>query len=173
MFIAITHHGFLWKKGLVTSVRDLYKFINMASRSAETVSAESSDCSESLEYSSDTNDESEQPATSGYAHEPEYTESEIKKLPPLQVSSDISDDSASDEDLLDSSRMENLHWCKCMSHCVILHTLIECKCCREYDKLLGSKLNNIECITQHEEFHTLCVNKNCIGNCVYFTPAAK
>ena len=81
------------------------------------------------------------------------------KNPPLQLSSDISDDSALDEDLLGSNRMENLHWCKCMSHCVILHTLIECKCCREYDKLLGSKLNNIECITQHEEFHTLCINK--------------
>ena len=161
-FVSVYRHyapRFLTEKGLVTSVRGLYKFINMASRSAESVSAESSDCSESLEYSSDTNDESEQPATSGYAHEPEYTESEIKKLPPLQVSSDISDDSASDEDLLDSSRMENLHWCKCMSHCVILHTLIECKCCREYAKLLGSKLNNIECITQHEEFHTLVSTK--------------
>ena len=54
--------------------------------------------------------------------------------------------------------MENLHWCRCKNHCVILHTLVECKCCREYENLLSSKLQNIDCISQHEEFKTLCLN---------------
>ena len=78
---------------------------------------------------------------------------ELKKLPPVEeMSSDNSDDD------LDSSRLENLHWCRCKNNCVILHTLIECKCYREYENLLSSKLQNIDCISQHEEFQTLCLN---------------
>ena len=73
------------------------------------------------------------------------------------MSSDNSDD---DDDDLDSRRLENLRWCRCKNHCVILHTLNECKCCREYENLLSSKLQNqnIDCISQHEEFLTLCLN---------------
>ena len=52
----------------------------MASRRGDSVSGESSDSSESFEFhSSDADDEFEQPIASGYAHEPEYTESELKK----------------------------------------------------------------------------------------------
>ena len=58
-----------------------------------------------------------------------------------------------------SSRLENLHWCKCQT-CVIWEkmTVYECKCCAEYD-LLKTKLENIKCITTHPEFHTLCLNR--------------
>ena len=104
-------------------------------------------------YTSDSNNTSFEASTAGYAHEPEYTASELKKLPPVEeMSSNNSDDD------LDSSRLENLHWCRCKNNCVILHTLIECKCCREYENLLSSKLQNIECISQHEIFQTLCLN---------------
>ena len=53
-----------------------------------------------------------------------------KKLTP---SDEISSDNYEDDDLDDSSRLKNLHWCRCKNHCVILHILLECKCCRGYE----------------------------------------
>ena len=62
------------------------------------------------------------------------------------------------ENELDSSRLENLHWCKC-THCCIMPTLIEAKCCRECENLLEDKLDFSKCITDYEEFDTLCLNE--------------
>ena len=70
-------------------------------------------------------------ATAAYAHEPEYTNEKLQKLLPTQ---DISNDSSDDDNELDSSRLENLHWCKCKNHCEILSTLQECKCCQEFEQ---------------------------------------
>ena len=92
-----------------------------------------------INYKSDSNDTSFEASTTEYAHEPEYTACELKKLTP---SNEISSDHSDDDDL-DSSRLENIHWCRCKNHCVTLHTLIECKCYREYENLLSSKLQNI------------------------------
>ena len=81
-------------------------------------------------YTSDSNDTSFEASTTVYAHEPEYTACELKKLTP---SDEISSNNSDDDDL-DSNRLEIIFWCRCKNHCVILHTLIECKCCREYAK---------------------------------------
>ena len=35
---------------------------------------------------------------------------------------------------------------------IVLFKLIECQCCREYENLLSCKRQNIDCISQHEEF---------------------
>ena len=51
-----------------------------------------------------------------------------KRTPSDEISSDNPDD-----DDLDSSRLENLHWCRCKNHRVIPHALIER---REYENLL-------------------------------------
>ena len=61
-------------------------------------------------------------------------------------------------DELDSSRLENLHWCSC-THCCVMPSLRECKCCRECSNLLEEKLDSINCISEHEEFVQLCLNK--------------
>ena len=37
--------------------------------------------------------------------------------------------------------------------------LIESKCCKEYANLQEQKLDGINCITEHEEFDILCLNK--------------
>ena len=57
----------------------------------------------------------------GYAHEPEYTEEELKKI----KQNDHNDTSDNSEDGLDNHniRLENMHWCSCQSHCVILPML--------------------------------------------------
>jgi len=130
----------------------------MSDKSSQYSDSESSGSEISVDglyYSSDSSATLQQSA-SGYMNEPEYTESELKKLQPDDI---VSENSDNVDDDLDSSRMDNLHWCQCKSHCVILHTVVECKCCRECEKLLNSKLKNIDCITQHEEFLTLCLNK--------------
>ena len=66
-----------------------------------------------------------------------------KKFPDESCSSDAEEQN--------SSRLENLHWCKC-SHCTVMPTLIESKCCREYVELLGDKLYGIKCITRAQRF---------------------
>ena len=38
-------------------------------------------------------------------------------------------------------------------------SLVESQCCKEFADLLESKLNEVDCITEHEEFETLCLNK--------------
>ena len=65
-----------------------------------------------INYTSDSNDTSFEASTTGYAHEPECTVCELQKLTP---SDEISFDNFDDDDL-DSSRLENLHWCRCKNH---------------------------------------------------------
>lgn len=118
--------------------------------------AESSESDSSVFYeSSDSNDDN-LPSTAGYAHEPEYTQAELKNM--SSHDDDTSELSEGEDEDMDSSRLENLHWCKCKNRCIIQPTLVECKCCREFDKLLASKLTKVECISLHEEFKILCLN---------------
>ena len=60
-----------------------------------------------------------------YENEPVYTEAEL-----TQIKSDS--ETSSSEEELDSSRLENLHWCSCEC-CVIFSPMLleECKCCKE------------------------------------------
>ena len=84
----------------------------------------------------------------GYLGEPEYTEQQAKSMK-FSASS-----SSSDDDELNSSRLENLHWCTC-HHCTVMPTFIECKCCEEFPNLLKDKLDDA-CITDHKDFDVLC-----------------
>ena len=122
------------------------------SRSAssdEYMPAETSSCSSYCE---------ENGATGCYNNEPTYTKEELKQMGFDSDESDESDASDSDGSST-SSRLENLHWCRCQT-CVVWEnmTIYECKCCTEYD-LLKNKLENIKCITTHQEFQTLCLNR--------------
>ena len=97
--------------------------------------------------------------SSGYTCEPEYTKEELEKLGIKTFESDddiVSSDDSTDD--LDSSRLENLHWCTC-GHCRIMPSLVESKCCRECANLLEDKLDNVKCVCEHEELETLCLNK--------------
>ena len=91
----------------------------------------------------------------GYVGEPEYNEEELKSIKFSSSENENSD--AESEDELNSSRLENLHWCRCF-HCTVMPTFIECKCCKEYQGLLGDKLE-AGCITENTNFDTLCLNK--------------
>ena len=117
------------------------------------MSAESSSESEAgLKSSSQSGNES---VKGCYLNEPEYTLEEVNN----KLFIDESDESSSDNEV-DSSRLENLHWCSCES-CVIFQEMrpVECKCCREYESLLSDKLTGIKCVASNEEFKILCLNK--------------
>ena len=103
------------------------------------------------EKSSDDDDSS---ITGLYNNEPEYSENEYTS----RNSSNLSE-STDSESNLDSSRLENLHWCYCRN-CVICFsmTLDECKCCRECN-ILEEKLQVVKCITESEDFKILCLNR--------------
>ena len=76
----------------------------------------------------------------GYLGETEYTEQQAKSMK-FSASS-----SSGDNDELNSSRLENLHWCTC-HHCTVMPTFIVCKCCKD-------KLDDA-CITDHTDFDVL------------------
>ena len=54
---------------------------------------------------------------------------------------------------LNSSRQENLHWCKC-PHCTVMPTFIECKNRKKFKDLLDDT-PSAGCVTNHEAFDTL------------------
>ena len=68
--------------------------------------------------------------------------------------------SSSSEDEAESSRLENLHWCRC-KNCVIGldFTLEECLCCKECG-ILTQKMEGINCITEHKDFNNLILNSS-------------
>ena len=90
-------------------------------------------------------------------NEPEYLEKEINAMNILE-NENFSDNS--EESDLDSSRLENLHWCSGFECGIALTTRVqECKCCCECKSLLGDKLKDVKCITSNSEVHILCLNK--------------
>ena len=110
------------RKILMCDIFSAVKQVNMAASSREYDYEESSVEYKSetsvINYKSDSNDTSFEASRTGYAHEPEYTACDKKKLSP---SDEIFTDNCDDDDH-DSSRLGNLHWCK--NQCVILRTLI-------------------------------------------------
>ena len=112
-------------------------------------------------YISDITDEEDGEIKSGgcYLNEPEYNQEELLKIQNTRLHDDEHETSSEEEEDMNSSRLENLHWCTCQN-CVIFNTfkLIECKCCQESSILLNDKLDNIQCITLHPDFEILCLN---------------
>ena len=89
-------------------------------------------------------------------NEPEYLEKEINAMNILE-NENFSDNS--EESDLDSSRLENLHWCSGFEYGIALTMRVqECKCCCECKSLLGDKLKDVKC-TVFEYFSSL--------NCFY------
>ncbi|XP_066921085.1 P2X purinoceptor 7-like [Clytia hemisphaerica] len=92
-----------------------------------------------------------------YQNEPEYTKEEVKVM--MKDNPHFSDsETDSDDSEAQSSRLENLAWCKCYE-CVIGDTFVldECMCCHEFN-LLAEKLETNKCITKHEDFKMLMLN---------------
>ena len=118
---------------------------------SEIVSSDIS-CEESFEteYSSAGSSCDNEDFSCSYLGEPEYTEQQAKSM---KFSA-----SSSSDDELNSSRLENLHWCT-GQHCTVMPTFIECKCCKEFDGLLKDKLD-AGCITDHKDFDILCLHKS-------------
>ena len=103
---------------------------------------------------------------------PEYTFEELKNIGLIyddendgDPSNDDYEDSLTSNDNLNSSRLENLHWCSC-SNCCIMRTLVDWKCCKECETI-REKLGGVSCITDSEEFETLCINK-CVLKTAFF-----
>ena len=88
-----------------------------------------------------------------YGNEPEYTTEEMRLL---NIESD-NEDSEEETNELDSSRLENLHWCSCLN-CTVMPTFAESVCCREFADTLGDKLSGKKCITENTHFEAVCLN---------------
>ena len=92
-----------------------------------------------------------------YGNEPEYTAAELLLL---SDEANISTDSEGRGSDLNSSRLENMHWCTC-AECSIMPTLPESKCCQEFKVLLEGKLSDeVTCITKHAHFADICLKKH-------------
>ena len=107
-------------------------------------------------YSSSENDDD---IKGCYMNEPEYLEKEINAMNILENENFIDNSEESD---LESSRLENLHWCsgfECGVACFYYEGIQECKRCCECKSLLGDKLKGVKYVTSNSEFHILCLNK--------------
>ena len=76
----------------------------------------------------------------------------------IKFSDDTKTNTDKEETDLNSNRQESLHWCKC-SHCTVMSTFIECKCCKEFKDLLDDKVST-GCVANYEAFDTLIPNKS-------------
>ena len=77
----------------------------------------------------------------------------------MQFSDDTKSNSDEEETDLNSSRQENLHWCKC-SICTVVPAFIKCKSCKEFKGLLDDK-PSAGCVTNDEAFvNMLILNKS-------------
>ena len=95
-----------------------------------------------------------------YGNEPEYSAAELAALDDDVINFEDDSDSEAETSGLDSSRLDNLHWCSCRE-CSIMPTLNESKCCQEFGTLLGDKLSNdIKCITKHPHFDDICMKRH-------------
>ena len=100
-----------------------------------------------------------------YGNEPEYTQEELTALGiSLESDDDIEmvdteEDEEEDENALSSSRVENLHWCRC-TKCDLMETLAESRCCNEFKELLDEKLNSVTCITENPSFMAVCLRSD-------------
>ena len=95
-----------------------------------------------------------------YGNEPEYDTDELADLYEATTQTSENEDT-DEEDEMNSSRLENVHWCGC-SNCCIMPTLPESKCCKEFRELLGDKLENKtpSCITNNPQFRDMCLKEH-------------
>ena len=125
--------------------------------------SDSSSFVSSSEYDSSFEDEIDVEKGGFYGCEPEYSEKELIDIISSQEdNADIL--SSSSEDEAESSRLENLHWCRC-KNCVIGldFTLEECLCCKECG-ILTQKMEGINCITEHKDFNNLILNSSVLDS---------
>ena len=86
-------------------------------------------------------------------------------------SDDESDSDESDTDIREqvsfTERLGSMDWCSC-AKCVSMLRGIKCQCCREMesveDRLMEQE--NTECITYHDQFPIVCLNKDLLYTCI-------
>ena len=80
-------------------------------------------------------------------------------------SDDESDSDESDTDIREQAsfteRLGSMDWCSC-AKCVSMPRGIECQCCREMESVEERLMEqeNTECITCHDQFPIVCLNKD-------------
>ena len=76
-----------------------------------------------------------------------------------------SDSDESDTDIREQAsfteRLGSMDWCSC-AKCVSMPRGIECQCCREMESVEERLMEqeNTECITCHDQFPIVCLNKD-------------
>lgn len=90
------------------------------------------------------------------------------RFEPVSVSSYSDDESSSSESETDireqasfTERLGSTSWCEC-AKCTAMPSGIECQCCREMEGVSERMAENesYQCITEHEQFKVVCLNKD-------------
>ncbi|XP_064643604.1 P2X purinoceptor 7-like [Lineus longissimus] len=105
----------------------------------------------------------------GYQFEPEYEEGELATMAQAVEDAAGPDVDGRNEDVdgvadEDRTTLNVEEWCKC-THCDIMATHIECMCCHDQD-VVAAKFEDpdsgdvlMECITDHQDFVPVCLNR--------------
>lgn len=97
-----------------------------------------------------------------YDFEPIFTQQELAARVRVRVELEGEENaSESDEEPaidIRQDRLDNVNWCQC-TNCGVMPTLSECSCCREIHSIRTILANHNDCITDHDDFQTVCLNK--------------
>ena len=89
----------------------------------------------------------------GYQWEPEYSETELLGMNQEQLQDGINDQ-RSDELTMEFCTCQN-----CVIH-FVLPTQDECKCCKDFQHFVDQYIgDDCICITLHQNFETVCLNR--------------
>lgn len=96
-----------------------------------------------------------------YDFEPEFTEEELMLMMLGGRREEGEANLVADEMDIDVApepqRLNDVNWCQC-TNCAVMPTLSECRCCLETQNVNLLIADN-GCITQHEDFETVCLNR--------------
>ena len=90
------------------------------------------------------------------------------RFEPVSVSNYSDKDTSSSESESDireqasfTERLGSTSWCEC-AKCVPMPSSIECQCCKEMEGVveLVAENESHQCITDHEQFKVVCLNKD-------------
>ena len=90
-----------------------------------------------------------------YMFEPEYESGESENNGESNDSSDTDSDHENNG-YRGRANQPAQAWCEC-AKCQQMRKDKECVCCKEWTDILGKKLDNLMCITEHQDFNVVCL----------------
>lgn len=98
--------------------------------------------------------EEEQGGPSGYDFEPMMTEAEYEAM----SHANVEEEGTGQDQTVSPNRRDNASWCIC-TKCDVMDSEVECICCNEIGSIADKLNQNNLCVTEHDDFQSVCLTK--------------